>query len=184
MKKKENIIIIVVLVVMILAIVGVSYAAFSYSKTGSKVNSITTGSITMTYKETDNTISLSGALPTTDKTGMVRLNDGEYFDFSISSEITGNVNINYEISAKDVTDSSARKIDGKYIKLYLTELVGGKEEALMLPEVYNEETSSNTYTGRPAEEMSLYTSSMNSSEEHNYRLRMYVTEEYNYQGDT
>ncbi len=42
MKKKENIIIIVVLVVMILAIVGVSYAAFSFSRTGSKVNTITT----------------------------------------------------------------------------------------------------------------------------------------------
>ena len=53
----------------------------------------------------------------------------------------------------------------------------------MTPEVYNEETSSNTYTGRPANEMSLYTSSMNSSEEHQYRLRMYVTEEYNPQGD-
>ena len=180
MKKKENIIIIVVLVVMILAIVGVSYAAFSYGRTGSKVNSITTGSITMTYEETDNTISLTGALPTTDKTGMVRLTEGEYFDFSISSEITGNVNINYEISAKEVGEGT---IDGKYIKLYLTELVGGKEEALTLPEVYNEETSSNTYTGRPANEMSLYTSSMNSSEEHQYRLRMYVDESYNPQGD-
>ena len=41
----------------------------------------------MTYTETDNTISLSGALPTTDKTGMVRLNDGEYFDFTVSSKI-------------------------------------------------------------------------------------------------
>ena len=182
MKKKENIIIIVVLVVMILAIVGVSYAAFSYSKTGSKVNSITTGSITMTYKETDNTISLSGALPTTDKTGTVRLNPGEYFDFTVSSSITGDVNINYEISAKDVTTSD-RKIDGSNIKLYLTEIKDGKEEGLMTPEVYNEETEENTYTGRPAGEMSLYTSSMNSSEEHNYRLRMYVTEEYNPQGD-
>ena len=183
MKKKENVVIIVVLVLMVIAIIGVSYAAFSFSKLGTKVNTITTGSITMTYEETDNTISLSGALPTTDKTGMVRLNDGEYFDFSISSEITGNVNINYEISAKDVTDSSARKIDGKYIKLYLTKLKDGKEEALMLPEVYNEETSSNTYTGRPEGEMSLYTSSMNSSEDNNYRLRMYVDESYNPQGD-
>ena len=61
MKKRENIVIIVVLVVMVIAIVGVSYAAFSYSKTGS-INSITTGSITMTYEETDNTISLTGAL--------------------------------------------------------------------------------------------------------------------------
>ena len=181
MKKKENIIIIVVLVVMILAIVGVSYAAFSYSKTGSKVNSITTGSITMTYTETDNTISLSGALPTTDKTGTVRLNPGEYFDFSVSSEITGDVNINYEISAKK---EDGNTIDGRYIKLYLTRLTDdGEEEALMVPETYNEESSANDYTGRPVNEMSLYTSSMNSSESNNYRLRMYVDESYNPQGD-
>ena len=181
MKKKENIIIIVVLVVMILAIVGVSYAAFSYSKTGSKVNSITTGSITMTYTETDNTISLSGALPTTDKTGTVRLNPGEYFDFSVSSEITGDVNINYEISAKK---EDGNTIGGEYIKLYLTRLTDdGSEEALMVPETYNEESSANDYTGRPVNEMSLYTSSMNSSESNNYRLRMYVDESYNPQGD-
>ena len=30
----------------------------------------------------------------------------------ISSEITGDVNINYEISAKDITSSDAKKIDG------------------------------------------------------------------------
>ena len=115
-KKKENIIIIVLLVIMVIAIIGISYAAFSYSKTGEKVNSITTGSITMTYTETDNTISLSGALPTTDETGKVRLKEGEYFDFTISSEIVGDVNINYEISAKDITTSD-RKIDGSNIKL-------------------------------------------------------------------
>jgi len=182
MKKKENIIIIVVLVVMLLAIVGVSYAAFSYSGLGSKVNSITTGSITMTYEETDNTISLSGALPTTDATGKVRLTEGEYFDFTVSSKIAGNVNINYEISAKDVTTSD-RKIDGSNIKLYLTRLTDAGEEELMTPEVYNEEATANDYTGRPSGEMSLYTSSMNSSETNRYRLRMYVTEEYNPQGD-
>ena len=180
MKKKENIIIIVVLVVMILAIVGVSYAAFNFGKTGGKVNSITTGSITMTYTETDNTISLNGALPTTDKTGMVRLNEGEYFDFSVSSEITGDVNINYEISAKK---EDGNTIGGEYIKLYLTRLTDDGEEALMAPETYSEEASANDYTGRPVNEMSLYTSSMNSSESNNYRLRMYVDESYNPQGD-
>ena len=41
MKKRENIIIIVVLAVMVIAIIGVSYAAFSYSGLGTKVNSIT-----------------------------------------------------------------------------------------------------------------------------------------------
>ena len=184
MKKRENIIIIVLLIVMVIAVIGVSWAAFNYSATGTKLNSITTGSITMSYEETDNAISLTGALPTTDETGMVRLNDGEYFDFSVSSKIVGDVNINYEISAKDVTDSGVRKIDGSNIKLYLTKLSDdGKEEELMTPETYNEEASANDYTGRPAGEMSLYTSSMNSSESNKYRLRMYVTEEYNPQGD-
>ena len=175
MKKRENIVIIVVLIVMVIAIVGASYAAFNYSRTGS-INTITTGAITMKYAETSNTINLTGALPTTDKTGMVRLNPGEYFDFSISSEITGDVNINYEISAKDITDSGAKKIDGKYIKLYLTKLSGDNEDGLMAPETYNEEITANDYTGRPSGEMSLYTSSMNSSESNNYRLRMYVDE--------
>ena len=180
MKKRENIVIIVVLIVMVIAIVGVSYAAFNYSRTGS-INTITTGAITMTYEETDNTISLNGALPTTDKTGMVRMNPGEYFDFSISSEITGDVNINYEISAKK---EDGNTIGGEYIKLYLTRLTDdGKEEALMAPETYNEESSANDYTGRPVNEMSLYTSSMNSSESNKYRLRMYVDESYNPQGD-
>ena len=179
-KKKENIIIIVILVIMLLAIIGVSYAAFNFSKQGNVPNKITTGSITMTYEESDNTISIGNALPTTDKTGTTRLKDGEYFDFTVSSEITGEVNINYEISAKEVGEGT---IDGSNIKLYLTRLTDDGEEELMSPEVYNEEASSNEYTGRPAGEMSLYTSSMNSSESNDYRLRMYVTEEYNPQGD-
>ena len=180
-KKKENIVIIAILVVMVIAIIGVSYAAFNFSQQGNIPNKITTGSITMTYEESDNTITLGNALPTTDATGTTRLKEGEYFDFNVSSEITGEVNINYEISVKEVGDGT---IDGSNIKLYLTRLKeDGTEEQLMTPEVYNEETDSNEYTGRPAGEMSLYTSSMNASESNDYRLRMYVTEEYNPQGD-
>ena len=181
MKKKENIVIIVLLVLMLVAIIGVSFAAFNFSQQGNTPNTITTGSITMTYEESDNKISLNGALPTTDKTGTVRLTAGEYFDFNVSSQITGDVNINYEISAKEVGDGT---IDGSNIKLYLTKLNDdGTEEALMVPEVYNVEANANDYTGRPSGEMSLYTSSMNSSESNNYRLRMYVDEGYNPQGD-
>ena len=180
-KRKEIIIIGVLILLMIVIIVGTSYAAFRYGGVGETENSITSGAITMKYTETSNGITLSGALPTTDKTGTVRLTPGEYFDFNISSTITGNTNINYEISAKK---EDGNTIDGKYIKLYLTKINSdGTEEALMAPEVYSEETSANNYTGRPANEMSLYTSSMNSSENNKYRLRMYVDESYNPQGD-
>ena len=181
-KTKKEIVIIGLILLMVIALIGVSYAAFRFTGAGTKVNSITTGSITMTYEETSNTISLSGALPTTDATGKVRLTEGEYFDFTVSSQISGDVNINYEISAKDVTTSD-RKIDGSNIKLYLTRLTEDGEEELMTPETYNEESTSNSFTGRPSGEMSLYTSSMNSSESNRYRLRMWVDEDYNPQGD-
>ena len=180
--KKENIVMIVLIVVMLLAIIGVSYAAFNYSKTGTKLNSITTGSITMSYTESDSIISIDKALPTHDETGKVRLKEGEYFDFTVSSEIVGDININYEISVKDVTTSN-RKIDGSNIKLYLTRLTDNGEEELMSPETYNEEINANSYTGRPTGEMSLYQGSMGSSESNRYRLRMWVDEKYNPQDD-
>ena len=180
-KARKEIIIVGLMLLLVIALIGVSYAAFRFTGVGQKVNTITTGSITMEYTESSNTISLTGALPTTDKTGKKRLNPGEYFDFTVSSTIVGNVNINYEISAKEVGEGT---IDGKYIKLYLTRIKeDGTEEELMTPEVYNEENTSNDYTGRPNGEMSLYTSSMSSSESNTYRLRMYVDESYNPQGD-
>ena len=136
----------------------------------------------MSYTESDSIISIDKALPTRDETGKVRLKEGEYFDFTVSSEIVGDININYEISAKDVTTSN-RKIDGSNIKLYLTRLTDNGEEELMSPETYNEEINANSYTGRPTGEMSLYQGSMSSSESNRYRLRMWVDEKYNPQED-
>ena len=182
-KTRKEIIIVGLMLLLVIALIGVSYAAFRFTGVGQRENTITTGSITMSYTESSNTISLTGALPTTDETGMKRLNPGEYFDFTVSGKISGDVNINYEITAKDVT-TSERKIDGSNIKLYLTRLTSdGTEEQVMSPETYNEETNANNFTGRPAGEMSLYTSSMSSSESNTYRLRMYVDEDYNPQGD-
>ena len=180
-KTRKEMIIIGLMLLLVIALIGVSYAAFRFTGVGQRENTITTGSITMSYTESSNTISLNGALPTTDETGMKRLNPGEYFDFTVSSTITGDVNINYEISAKEVGDGT---IDGSNIKLYLTRIKeDGTEEQVMSPETYNEESSANNFTGRPNGEMSLYTSSMSSSESSTYRLRMYVDEDYNPQGD-
>ena len=180
--KKQLLLSIGLVLILVLMIVGISYAAFKFTGLGNKPNTITTGAITMEYEESTNTISMTGALPTTDATGKVRLTAGEYFDFTIKSNIQGNTNINWEIAAEDIT-ASAKKIDGKNIKLYLTKLNGDKEEEVMAPKVYNATTSANTKTGRPSGVMSLATGTMSASETTNYRLRMYVDEDYNPQGD-
>ena len=181
--KKQLLLSIGLVLILVLMIVGISYAAFKFVGEGNKPNTITTGAITMEYKESTNTISMTGALPTTDATGKVRLTAGEYFDFTIKSNIQGNANINWEIAAEDITASS-KKIDGKNIKLYLTKLdSAGAETQVMTPKVYSADTTANTYTGRPANMMSLAKGTMSASDTTKYRLRMYVDESYNPQGD-
>ena len=182
-KKRQLLLTIGLVLVLVLMIVGISYAAFKFTGTGKKENTITTGAITMKYTESTNTISMNNALPTTDATGKVRLTEGEYFDFTLSGTIKGSENINWEIAAEDVT-TGTKKIDGKYIKLYLTSLdENNNETEVMKPTVYTTEKAENTYTGRPANIMSLAKGTTSTSFSTKYRLRMYVDESYNPQGD-
>ena len=182
-KKKQLLLSIGLVLILVLMIVGISYAAFKFVGLGQKPNTITTGAITMEYEESTNIISMTGALPTTDATGKVRLTEGEYFDFTIKSNIQGNANINWEIAAEDIT-ASAKKIDGNHIKLYLTSLDDSDNETeVMAPKVYSTDITENTYTGRPSGMMSLAKGTMSASETTKYRLRMYVDEDYNPQGD-
>ena len=182
-KKKQLLLSIGLVLILVLMIVGISYAAFKFTGLGKRENTITTGAITMEYTESTNTISMTGALPTTDATGKVRLTAGEYFDFTLSGTIKGSENINWEIAAEDVTTAS-RKIDGKYIKLYLTSLdENNNETEVMKPTVYTTEKAENTYTGRPTNMMSLAKGTTSTSFSTKYRLRMYVDESYNPQGD-
>ena len=182
-KKRQLLLTIGLVLVLVLMIVGISYAAFKFTGTGKKENTITTGAITMKYTESTNTISMNNALPTTDATGKVRLTEGEYFDFTLSGTIKGSENINWEIAAEDVT-TGTKKIDGKYIKLYLTSLdENNNEKEVMEPKVYTTESTENTYTGRPTNMMSLAKGTTSTSFSTKYRLRMYVDESYNPQGD-
>ncbi|MDD6419473.1 MAG: hypothetical protein PUF66_04870 [Clostridium sp.] len=182
-EKMKDILTIGVSVFMLVVVIGISYAAFTYSGLGKKENKITTGAITMLYTESDNTISINNALPTTDNTGKTRKNAGEYFDFTVKSSITGNADINYEIAAKEETGNT---FSGNNIKYYLTTVdSNGKETEVMAPRTYYEEPSGNVYTGRPADMMSLYTGNLKNQGDTiiNYRLRLWVDENYNPQND-
>ena len=183
MNKKKIILLIISIIVLVVVTVGVSYAAFTYSGLGKRENTITTGAISMSYTESTNTISMNNALPTTDATGKTRKNSGEYFDFTVKSSIAGNTDINYEIAAKEETGNT---FNGNNIKYYLTSVdSNGNETEVMAPRTYYEEPSGNVYTGRPSDMMSLYVGNLKSQGETtiNYRLRIWVDENYNPQND-
>ncbi len=181
--KLKNILTVATSIFLLIVVIGISYSAFIYSGIGKKENTITTGAITMLYTESNNTISINNALPTTDNTGKTRKNSGEYFDFTVKSSIIGNTDINYEIAAKEETDNT---FSGNNIKYYLTTVDStGKETEVMAPRTYYEEPSGNVYTGRPADMMSLYVGNLKEQGETtiNYRLRIWVDENYNPQND-
>ena len=49
--------------ILVIAVVGVSFAFFSYSKTGETNNVITTGSISFAYNENNNIVGSDGIIP-------------------------------------------------------------------------------------------------------------------------
>lgn len=183
MKKKEALTVGGLVLLLLIAFTALSYGAFTYSRTGEKVNQISTGMVGMDYKETDNIIQITNALPTTDVTGKAQMAEGQYFDFSIKTQVTGNSTIHFEIAAEDLDGST---FSGANVKYYLTKInADNTETQVMAPKVYEESQTANQTTGRPAGQMSLLSGTTNTKGEEvtNYRLRIYVSDTYNPQGD-
>ncbi len=181
--KNKSFLFIILILILLIAVIGISYAAFSYTGTGQKLNTITTGAISMEYVESTNVISMNNALPTTDATGKKLSDSGEYFDFTVKSSITGNTDINYEIAAKE---ENGNTFSGQNVKFYLTKVnADGSEEEAMPPKTYSEDPTGNVYTGRPSDMMSLFVGNLNQQgdTEIKYRLRLWVDENYNPQSD-
>ena len=107
--------------ILVVAVVGVSFAAFSYTDSGTQVNTITTGSITMSYSEDTNGISLKDALPMTDEQGKALTGENNVFDFTITASVTGDATINYAIIAAPEDSNSSTFVTDDTVKVYLTD---------------------------------------------------------------
>lgn len=103
--------------ILVVAVVGISFAAFTYSRAGENPNTITTGTITMNYSEDTNGIKLENALPMTDAAGIKLADDNQYFDFTVSSTMSGTATINYAVTAVKTDDST---LPDSGVKVYLT----------------------------------------------------------------
>ena len=120
--------------ILIIAVVGISFAAFTYSKAGQKTNTITTGSITMNYVEGDKYIDIVDAFPVSDAVGKAftedslgedtnagTINSGNesaagVFDFNVSANISSSASINYDVMAVKQSDST---LPEEAVKVYL-----------------------------------------------------------------
>ncbi len=131
--------------ILIVSVVGVSFAVFSITRESDE-NSIKTGTITVSYIETNTTINVEDALPTSDDAAK---DGGDYFEFTVSTKADG-IDIPYEINlqpANDTVEDSIEPLKDSHIKVYLTKVVDGEEEAVGNQEILGSLTKSKV-TGR------------------------------------
>ena len=168
--------------ILVVAVVGVSFAAFSYSKTGEKVNTITTGTITMSYSETTNGINLINALPMSDGVGIGLKDENQYFDFTVNANIAGNTTINYAITATKELDSD---IPDDGIKVYLTDMDGDADTQILAPtKVSAIQKTLGDKSGAPDNQYLLKSDTFAANGSHDYRLRMWVADDYTVTGES
>ena len=156
-------------------------AAFTYARTGTTTNTITTGTITMSYTEGKNGITLTDALPITDDAGKALSAEGQYFDFTVNAKIVGKgtTKIDYVITATEVTTS----LPSTGVKAYLTSNTDQTVE--LAPTIVSTLplTESGNSAGAPVGEHILKSGSISTTdnsvnETTTYRLRMWVDQNY------
>ena len=176
-KNKQIIITLIAIISLIVITVGVTYAFFNYSRTGTTDNVVKTGGITFLYTEVSGVgkgISLTEAYPVSDSIGKVQVGEGKVFDFKVTSNISMNSNIGYQVTARKKTGST---LANSAVKVYLTE-VNGTEQELLLSK-YSELDQTDKVDSSKYDERILYEATVpanTSNYEKNFRLRMWVDE--------
>lgn len=133
--KKTLVLSIIGILVLVIAVVGVSFAMFSFSGTGTKQNVITTGTVSLDFSTveggtTTNVINVDNQYPMDDTNG-VSLADitKSKADFSVKANYQADMTINYEVGIVDINKTGditegAVTIPEKNVKVILINSAG------------------------------------------------------------
>jgi len=102
---------------LILMVVGISYAMYTFTGTGTKENVITTGQITVEFAEQNN-ILIQNRYPETDAVGLASTDEKSQMTFTVSSNIAGDATVNYAVGLAEIEEGATLTED--YIKINLT----------------------------------------------------------------
>ena len=101
-------------ILLLVVVIGVSYAMYTFSAQGSKVNQITTGTISLSYQETSQ-VTLTNAYPSTDATGSAVT--GHDLVFTVTGSITGSTSVKYDLALANITPGAT--LTAEHIKFNL-----------------------------------------------------------------
>ena len=123
-KKQEKALYVIALFILVATLIGVAVAAYTWSFTGTKTSTITSGNISMSFLESSDTIAITDALPVSDNTGKAYTTTDHKFDFAVTTYAAGTPGtINYNLSiTKVVVDDDYTAFNDNQVKVYLAAL--------------------------------------------------------------
>jgi len=117
--------------ILLIAIIGSTYAFFTYSKS-LQAFTLTSSGITASFGGGTNQINITNGYPISDEFALQNLNQLDYIDFTISGNVEDeDQGLTYEIY---LTEKDSNTLDPNYIKIYLTDENG---QMIKTPKVYN-----------------------------------------------
>ena len=164
--------------VLVVAVVGVSFAFFTYSKAGTKNNTLTTGSIFFNFTE-GQAITLTNQFPISDASGSTLSpsgGDNAVLTFNIVGYDGSGTGIDYTITANqgDPIAEKTRFKDSE-IKLLLTTTASGVTNNFSTAKVVG--TDGSLATGVTLATGKITATDSDSQQTDTYTLRMWITED-------
>ena len=173
--KKQNIIMGISFILLIFMVIGVSYAAYKFSATGTKENVISTGTISMSYSQ-NSFIDLKHTYPKTDTYAIATKEDKSSMEFSVSMETSGTKQINYALAITNIEEGTTLKSDK--VKIYL-EKEGKVVNNFETNKGKTIESFKNKYVEGLIDSYAIYQDILTTSNKtHHYTLTAWIDESY------
>ena len=173
--KKQNIIMGISFILLIFMVIGVSYAAYKFSATGTKENVISTGTISMSYSQ-NSFIDLKNTYPKTDTYAIATKEDKSSMEFSVSMETSGTKQINYALAITNIEEGETLKSDK--VKIYL-EKEGKVVNNFETNKGQTIESFKNKYVEGLIDSYAIYQDILTTSNKtHHYILTSWIDESY------
>ena len=173
--KKQNIIMGISFILLIFMVIGVSYAAYKFSATGTKENVISTGTISMSYSQ-NSFIDLKNTYPKTDTYAIATKEDKSSMEFSVSMETSGTKQINYALAITNIEEGETLKSDK--VKIYL-EKEGKVVNNFETNKGQTIESFKNKYVEGLIDSYAIYQDILTTSNKtHHYVLTSWIDESY------
>lgn len=172
--------------ILVVAVIGISFAAYS-TVFESNANTVTTGTVMVSYTESGNAINVTNALPMTDANGIAQTGTG-VFNFTVSTKADNALTVPYEINLTKVESSVASGETGYYasmadnqVKAYLTKEGAAVDETTANGKLISELTESTLRTGARVlhSDSDVYSTTGEAAKTTNYALRLWIDHSVN-----